>query len=216
MKAWEQAAILMFEWVKQTGDTVSGYREKVTGDGQFKGQEITVSPEDFNTEDIYITCELIPNTPTDKMQLVNMYSSLKQAGAQIAWGELLERLGMGTPEVLKQDWMQEQMESVALSNFVEELKAQVQLKIQAAQTQMQMGLQMQQQQAQMAQQQQQAQMQQAQAMQEQAMSPEQSGAMGNSPTGDAVMPEGQMNNPAAGGMPPMQSAAGMTRNQVRQ
>ena len=34
------------------------------------------------------------------------------------------------------------------------------------------------------------------------------------PQGDAVMPGGSMNDPAAGGLPPMMSAAGMTRNQV--
>ena len=46
-----------------------------------------------------------------------------------------------------------------------------------------------------------------------AMPQEQAGPP-NMPQGDAVMPEGQMNDPAAGGLPPMMSAAGMTRNQV--
>jgi len=227
-KAWEQAALIMFKWLKETGDTVVGYREKVSKPGQTEGDAIMMEPDDFDTEDLFISCELIANTPTDKMQLVNMYSALKREGAQIGWGELLERLGMGVPEVLKQDYITEQLEQISLSNFVEELKAQLQMKIQAQTMQMQSELQMQQQQ-------QQAELQKEQAAQQaeldaqtaqaeqspapqgapQGMMPQSMGAsMGAS--GDTVMPGGPMNDTSQGGMSTMQSAPGMTRNQVAQ
>lgn len=194
-KAWEQAAKIMFMWLKETGDKVMAYRDRVNKSGQAKGMAITVGPEDFETEDLFISCELIANTPSDKMQMVNMYSSLKQAGAQIGWGELLERLGLGTPEVLKQDWMTEQMEGVALQNFIEQLKAQQQMQVQAQQMQMQQAMQ-------------QEQAVQQQAMQQQAQPPQQ-------PQGDPVIPDGSLNDTSQGGMSTMQSAPGMTRNQVK-
>jgi len=216
-KAWEQAAEIMFYWVKETGDSVTGYRAKPKSEQKFKGEAITLGPEDFEIEDLHIACELIANTPTDKMQQVNMYSSLKQAGAQIGWGELLERLGMGNPEVLKQDWMTEQLENVAMQNFVEELKAKLQLQIQAQTMQMQSQLQQQQmaqqQQMQMEQQAQQAAMQAPQGAPQSAM-PQGQGGAPIPPGGDAVIPGGATNDPNQGGTPPMMSAPGMTQNQV--
>ena len=138
---------------------------------------------------------------------------MKQAGAQIGWGELLERLGLGNPEVLKRDWMNEQLEGVAMQNFVEKLKAEIQMEIQAKTMQMQSQLQQEQMMQQQAMQMQQQAMQAPQGAPQSAMPQEQAGPP-NTPQGDAVMPEGQMNDPAAGGLPPMMSAAGMTRNQV--
>lgn len=210
-KAWEQAAKIMFMWIKETKDSVTGYRAKVNKSGQTKGDAITIGPEDFETEDLFISCELIANSPTDKMQLVNMYSSLKQAGAQVGWGELLERLGMGTPEVLKADWLKEQLEGVAMQNFVKDLEAKQQMQIQAATMQMQSQLQ----QEQAAQQAALQQAQQAQAAQmAQAQAPQGQPGQSPIPQGDAVIPGGQMNDTAQGGTPPMMSAPGMTRNQV--
>ena len=195
-KAWEQAAEIMFKWVEKTKHAVGAYRTKSKGEGKkAKGASVIVSPEDFEIEDLHIQCELIANTPTDKMQQVNMYSALKSAGAQIGWGELLERLGLGNPEVLKQDWMNEQLEGVALQNYVEKLKAEIQMEIQSKQMEMQNQMQQQQQMQQMEMQQAQQQMQGPQ---------------------NAVIPDGQMNAPAAGGLPPMMSAPGMTQNQVMQ
>jgi len=191
-KAWEQAAEIMFYWVKETGDKLTAYRTKSKNEQKMKGMSLVVGPEDFEIEDLHIQCDLIANTPTDKMQQVNMYSALKGAGAQIGWGDLLERLGMGNPEILKQDWMNEQLEGVALQNYVEKLKAEIQMEIQAKQMEMQNQMQQQQQMQQME-------------MQQQAQGPQ-----------NAVIPNGQMNDPAAGGLPPMMSAPGMTQNQVMQ
>jgi hypothetical protein len=199
-KALVQVAQIMFRWIKYSGKSESAYRTNPKKDGQAKGDMITIGGEDFDPDRMIITCELLSAAPTDKQQLVNMYTTLKQAGAQVSWGELLERLQLGNPEMLKQGWLDEQLEGASLQDFVEKMQMKRQLEMQAQQMQMQM-------QAQQAQQE--------QAMQQQAMSPEQAGAMGNPPTqGNAVIPGGQQNNPAAGGQPPITAAPGMTRNNV--
>ncbi len=176
-KAWEQAAEIMFKWVEKTGDTVTGYRTKSKGEGKkAAGASITMTSNDFEIEDLHIKCELIANTPTDKMQQVNMYVALKNAGAKISWGELLERVLGVNPEIAERKWMDETIADLAFSNFSETLKAELQMQIQEK--------------------------------------TQGGGGMPNMPQGDAVIPGGSMNDPAAGGLPPMQSAAGMTRNQV--
>ena len=197
-KAWEQAAEIMFKWVEKTKDTVTGYRTKSKGEGKKSaGASITMTADDFEIEDLHIKCELIANTPTDKMQQVNMYVALKQAGAKISWGELLERVLGVNPEIAERKWMDETILDLAFSNFSETQKAELQTQIQQRTMQMQ------------------SQLQQEQAAQQAAMqAPQSGGGTPNMPQGDAVIPDGSMNDPAAGGLPPMMSAAGMTRNQV--
>lgn len=189
-KANAQLAKLFFMWVKEAQSTEIGYRTASKGQGREKGMQVKVGWEDFDPDELVITCELIPNTPNDKMQLVNMYSTLKQNGAQIAWGELLERLQLGVPEVLEQGWVDEQLKNAALQDFIAKIQAKTQLEVEAQQMQMQMEAQ-------------QAQMQQ----QQQAQAPQQ----GNPNQGQPVMPGGQMNNPAMQGTPPAMSAPEMTR-----
>jgi hypothetical protein len=211
-KALSHLALLMFKWVKKSGKASTAYRTggRVKKEGQVKGAEILVTPDDFDPDVMMISCELLSNSPTDKQQLVNMYSTLKQAGAQIPWGELVERMGFGNPEVLKQEWLDEQIENSALKSFVDQQAAQLQLQVQQQQMMMQM-------QAQQAQMQQQQQAQQQQPTPEQMAAQQQAAQEGgaNPPQQDAVQAGGQENNPAAGGQPAMQSNPGLTRNNVR-
>lgn len=213
-KALAQAGLLMFRWLDKTGDTVVSYRTSAKKEGQSKGDNIPVNSDDFDPDVMQISCELMSAAPTDKQQLVNMYSTLKQAGAQIAWGELLERLQLGNSDILKQGWLDEQLEGMALKNYMAQEDAKLQMQVQAQQMQMQMQAQQAQQHAQ---QEQQMQMQQAaqQQGQEQAMAPEMSGAMANPNTQDPTMPGGTGYDPAQGGQSPMMGAPGMTRNNVR-
>ncbi len=81
------------------------------------------------------------------------------------------------------------MENLALQQYGKQKDAELQLQMTQAQQEMQ--------------------------MQQPPMPPEQSGAMANPNTQDPMMQGGQMNNPAAGGLPPMMEAPGMTRNNVR-
>jgi len=101
-KANAQLADMAFMWLKQgSGYTEIAYRTKSKGEGKEKGMGIVISPEDFDPEELYISCQLIANTPNDKMQEVNMYAQLKQAGAHIAWKETLEKLSLGNGDVLE-------------------------------------------------------------------------------------------------------------------
>jgi hypothetical protein len=209
-KALVQAAYLMFRWLDFADGTEVAYRKNPKKEGQFKGEGIALSKGDFDPDVMIISCELLSNSPTDKQQLVNMYSTLKQAGAQIAWGELLERLQLGNPEMLKQGWLDEQLEGSALKDFVDEQAAKLQLQVEQKKMEIQAALQ----QRQMQQQQQAQQAAQQPSPEQMAMLAQQGG--GSPPQGDAVMPGGQENNPAAGGQPPMTAAPGMTRNNVRQ
>ncbi len=193
-KALAQAGIIAFRWVDVTDTTEVAYRTKSKSDELARGQEIAVNRDEFDPDVMQVTCELMSAAPTDRQSLVNMFATLKQSGAQIAWSELLERLQLGNPEILKQGWLKEQMENLALSQYGKQKDAALQLQMSQAQQQMQME---------------------AMQAQQPPMPPEQSGAMANPNTQDPMMQGGQMNNPAAGGMPPMMEAPGMTRNNVR-
>jgi hypothetical protein len=187
-KALVQTALLMFKWIKAADTSEVGYRTNVRSEGQFAGEGIMVEAQYLDPNSMIISCELLSNSPTDKQQLVNMYVTLKQAGAQVAWTELLERLGLGNPEQNKKMWLDEQLENAAMQNFVAEMQQAVQLKAQAAQMQMQSQMQMEQMQAQQ---------------------------MQNIPATDAINPEGANFDPNQGGQPPMMAEPGMTRNNVR-
>ena len=211
-KALSQLALLMFKWIKFTGKGAIGYRtsKRVKKDKMVVGEQILITPEDFDPDEMLIQCTLLSNTPTDRQQLVNMLVALKQAGAAIPWTDIVELLQMfGNPELLKGRFQDEQIEQAAMKNFVDEQALKLQLQGQAQTMQMQMQMQ----QAQMQQQQ--------QAQQQQQMSPEQQQAMAqqggaNPPEQDAVQAGGQENNAAAGGEPAMMANPGLTRNNVRQ
>lgn len=212
-KALCHLALIMFKWIKYTGKSEIAYRtqKRVRKEGQVNGQQVLVGPDDFDPDEMIISCELLSNSPTDKQQMVNMYATLKQAGAQVSWGELLERLGMGNPEMLKQGWLDEQLEGAVLQDFVEKMQMQRQLQMQSQQMQMQHAMQQAQMQQQMAMQQ--GQQQGQPSPEEQQMMAQQGGA--NPPQQDAVQAGGQENNPAAGGEPAMMANPGLTRENVR-
>lgn len=189
-KANAQLADLAFQWLQQgDGYTEIAYRTKDKGDGKEKGLGFTVSPTDFEPEDLYISCQLIANTPTDRMQEVNMYAQLKQAGAHIGWKEVLEKLSLGNGDVLEAEWLDEEVQTVALQMKVKELDAQIQLMMSKEQMELQMQgqqIQMQMQQQQMAQMQGQGNMAQPQ---------------GQAPADQSnpMIPNGQGSNAAMGG-----------------
>jgi len=205
-KANVQAALIMFQWVKYTGNTEVAYRtaNRARKDGQMEGQPILLDPETFDPDVMQIECKLLSAAPTDKQALVNMAVTLRQAGDTIPWDEINEQLGYSNPTFLKNKFYDEQLEQLALKTYADKKALEVQLQGQAATIQMQTE-------AAMAQQ---AQQQQAQ----QAMSPEQSGAMANPATGDPMLANagGMQNDPNQGGMPPAMNAPDMTAQNVRQ
>lgn len=201
-KANAQLGDMAFLWLQEgDGYTEVVYRTTNKGEGRERGMSFTVSPDDFDPDAMFIECHLIANTPNDKQQEINMYAQLKQAGAHIAWKELLERLQLGNGDVLEAEWLDEEAQTAALQNKVKELDGLLQLKIEELRNQQQMALQQQiqaQQQAQLAQQQ--AQMQ-AQAAQGGQVPPE---ALMNG------APEGAGFNAAMGGQPTAEALPGAT------
>jgi hypothetical protein len=194
-----ELARLAFLWVQKSGDTLTGYRTKAKNPemGKVAGQKINIGPADFDPKTMVVQCELLSITPSDEMQRMNVFSQAVQLGLPISKGDIVERMGWGEADVMKQDWLKEQIEQMALANF-QKLQD---LQLQMQQQQAQMAMQMQAQQAQMQMQQQQA-PQGPQGM----VPPEQMGG-----GGEGMIPGGQMNNPN-GALPPAMSAPQMTRS----
>lgn len=188
-------AKLAFMWVKKTGVTVTGYRtkDKNKEKGKVKGQKINVSPKDFDPKTMIIQCELLSTNTSDELQRMNVFSQAVQIGLPISKGDIVERMGWGEQDVMKQDWIKEKMEEIALSTFQKMQDLQLQQMAAQAQQAMQM-----QQQAAMA----------AQNQPQGMPPPEQMG-------GANMMPGGDMNNPNAGGMPAAMSSPQETQTQTR-
>lgn len=185
-KALKGLGKMAFKWIKFVGKSETAYRPAPGGNGLMQGQQISIGPEDFDEETLFIEAKLIPNAPTDKMQLVNMAVQLKQAGFRIPDSEAIERLGYGNPEALAERWAQEQMEQTALQQFIKERDAELQVQTQAAIMQLQL---------------------QSQGQPPQEQPPQQQGQA-------PVMPGGQGMNPAMGGSSPMEAAPDMTRTAI--
>ena len=161
--------------------------------------DILISADTFDPDEMHISCKLIANTPTDQQQKVNMIAQLKQAGAHIAWKETLETLGFGNGEILEAEWLDEEVQTVALQQKIKELDAQLQLMVAEQQQQLQLMGQMQAQQMQM------------QAMAQQGMPnmPQPQGQAQPS-QGNPMMPGGQGFNAAMGGQPTAEAMPGAT------
>lgn len=141
-KAWKGLSVLCFKWLKVgEGFTEIGYRRATKNERAVAGEQISVGPDDFDEETLFVDAKLIPNTPTNKMQLVNMAKMLKDGGFRIPDSELIERLGYGNPEALSDRWFEEQAEALAFSMFTEEEKAKLQMMVQQKQAETQAALQ---------------------------------------------------------------------------
>lgn len=202
-KALTQIVHIMFKWVKYTEDVVSAYRMKQSNPEQIVGEEILMGPDMFDEDALLLVVSL--KDKNDEMSAVNKATMLKQGGFRVPDSELLEDLGYENPEMLASKWKDEQLESAALQNFIQELQMQLQMKQQAMQMQMQQAMQ-------------QEQMMQQQAMMQQApQDPNAQGAYGQMANPDQGLPsnpQGQGFNGAMGGTPPMMAEPGMTATQV--
>jgi len=183
---------LAFMWIAKTGITVTGYRAKDKNKEKNKvaGQKINISPKDFDPKTMIIQCELLAANTSDEMQRMNVFSQAKQIGLHIPDSEILERMNWGSPEVLEAQWVKEQINNMALAQF--QKMQDMQLQMMASQMQQAM----------------QAQMMGAQAQAQGQPPPDQMGCA-------QMMPGGQGNNPAAGGLPPAMSSPNETQTQTR-
>lgn len=205
-KVVKQSIELMFKWLDFTGDTSTAYRLRKNSPEQITGEEILLTPDDFDLDNLIIKVTLI--NKNDKMQAANRITMLKQAGLRIPDAELLEEVGYVNPEILASKWEDEQLQNAALQLLIKKLQSQLDLETQAQQMQMQMEAQ-------------QAQMQQQMAAQQQAQQPPQdpnaqgmNGQMANPEQGMPSNPQGQGFAGNMGGQPPMTAEPGMTATQV--
>lgn len=175
---------LVFKWLMVSDGTITAYRVTGKGKNRKSGAKINISKESFDMEHLYISAELLANTPTDKSQLVNQVQQMKAAGLRIPDREHVERLGYGNPEALAEEFEQEQMENTALGLLIERLRGMLQMELAQAQGQLQMAQQAQQ-------------------------GPQPQG----SPT-PPIIPEGQGYNTGQGGASPATAAPEQTQTQI--
>ncbi len=95
-KALVQIVNLMFKWVEFTDDTVSAYRRAKSSPDQIAGEEILMSPEQFDIQNLLI--EVLLTAKSDKMAAVNMAAQLKQNGFKVPDSELWEIWGSVIPK----------------------------------------------------------------------------------------------------------------------
>ncbi|RPI89171.1 MAG: hypothetical protein EHM40_21325 [Chloroflexi bacterium] len=200
-----EIAKLAFQWVDYMGDKVTGYRTKAKAEGKPKGEKINIGKGDFDAKTMIVRCELLSNTPTDELQKVNMYNQMVQANWPVPKSEFVERMGLGSPEVLKDKWFDEKLEEIALNVFGQTQTAQAQLAIEQIKMQMQ---------AQMQQQQMEQQLQ-AQA-QMQGQDPNAQGVPPQQGQEQPMTQAMQGMNPAEGGAPPAMMAPQATRTMMEQ
>jgi hypothetical protein len=123
---------LAFLWVAKTGITVTAVRtkDKNRDKNKVRGQKINIGPKDFDPRNMLIQCELLTTNTSDEMQRMNVFSQAVQIGLPISKGEIAERMGWGQQDVLKQDWMKEKIEEIALSMFQKMQDAQLTMMVQ--------------------------------------------------------------------------------------
>lgn len=138
-KANAQLGDMAFMWLQEgDGYTETAYRTKDKGDGKSRGMGFNIGPDDFDPDSLFIECKLISNTPNDKLQTAQYYSTLANAGAHLAWKRIVEKLGEGNGDVLEAEWLDEQAVTIALQMKIKELEGKIQTKQMAEQTAIQM------------------------------------------------------------------------------
>ena len=132
-QALTQFGMLCFEWIDYTGDMVKSFRASDSGSrtAALRGSQIDIGLDNFDIEALFINARIIPNSPTDKLQRMNFAIQANQ-NLRIPISELVESLDLGNSEVLTERWIEEQMETGAVQNFLEKQRAMAQAEVQAA------------------------------------------------------------------------------------
>lgn len=161
------------------------------------GEDIRIGSDTIDPDLLQIECVLTADMPVDRLQQINGAVMLKN-NFRIPEGELIDELGYGDPRELADRRDLEDYERTYIQVDLQKIQQAAQLEMQQAQMQMQM-------QAQQAQQQQAQQGQAAAQAQQQGAQQQADAANNQMPSQDQA--QGMMNNPAAGGNPPVQVGA---------
>lgn len=179
---------LFCEWTKFTKKPLQAWRTdstKVKGKDMPRGEEIQIKDSDYDLDRLFIACSITPETPTDQLQKINITEKLVQMGMSAEEG--LEMMNVPHAGLQKDKRALELLKDGVLQAMVERIRAKMVGEVEIQLQQMMAGIQQQQQANQMAQQQ---------------------GAAGDPFAGAEGM------DPSAGGVPPIQGAPGMGREQM--
>jgi hypothetical protein len=138
--AHEELGLRMIEWCKQENKPLLAYRyQKTAKEGEDIGSFVNVGPEQLDPDSLLVTCRLFAEAPTDFQQRLQAAVTMNQA-LKVPRSHVLESLGKENPELLYEQWAQEQYDdsTIALDIQMEQAKAQMQLQMAAQQAQMQM------------------------------------------------------------------------------
>jgi hypothetical protein len=187
---------LMLQWVEFTGEPLVSYGRGREQKDLLNGDEFAIQPDEIDPEALYITVELTPDVPTDRIQRVNAaVMSVQNLG--MSRERSLEEIGVNDPaKEMKQAYLERLMEN-KINLMIQEEQMRLQLMTQQAQMQMQ------------------AQIQQQQIQDQQNAQAELERQQAQNMMGPQGIPgaEGQGVNPAMGGMPAQQMMPQATREQ---
>jgi hypothetical protein len=85
------AMIQNFRWIEETDIPMVGFRTSTKNDNIKRGQEISIKPDDIDSDYLYISVKLNPQTVTDKQSDINnAINAVERLGKskQMAWDEL--------------------------------------------------------------------------------------------------------------------------------
>lgn len=113
---FEQAYRTMLYWVHYSKTPISGYSQA----RKTFGELYTINPEDVDPEQLYLTVELTPDVPSDRLQKINGAGMLKQMGYPMT--KILEELGETDPEGTLREGVREQMWMAAVQGKIQRIQ----------------------------------------------------------------------------------------------
>jgi hypothetical protein len=85
------AMIQNFRWIDETKIPMVGFRTYSKGEGKERGKELSIKPDDFDVEYLYLSVKLNPSTVMDKQtEINNAINKVERLGMsrKMAWDEL--------------------------------------------------------------------------------------------------------------------------------
>ncbi len=130
-KALAEMFTLMMQWVSYTGIDLSGYNTAVRSE-QY-AEEYVLPADEIDDENIYISVELDPDEPTDKLQRANTATLLKQLGYSNT--SALEDMGVEDPEQELERSYEERLDELEFSKYEQTQQMELQMMAQGMQAQ---------------------------------------------------------------------------------
>jgi len=130
-KALAEMFTIMLLWTSYTGIDLTAYNDQ-RRNAEY-GEEYTIPADEIDEENIYISVELDPDEPTDKLQRANTATLLMQLGYPKSYA--LEDMGVEDPEKAMDEHYFERMTDLEMQTYEQERMMQMQMEQQAQQMQ---------------------------------------------------------------------------------